>query len=104
MSGATLTLSAGEARRLVLAAQGFTRAPRGAVRPPHLASLAERLGVVQIDSVNALVRSHYLPFFPAWAATTPRRWMRWPGAAGVSGASSSTGGTRRHCCRCPSTR
>lgn len=63
MSGATLTLSAGEARRLVLAAQGFTRAPRGAVRPPHLASLAERLGVVQIDSVNALVRSHYLPFF-----------------------------------------
>ena len=63
MSGATLALSAGEARRLVLAAQGFTRAPRGAVRPPHLASLAERLGVVQIDSVNALVRSHYLPFF-----------------------------------------
>lgn len=63
MSGATLALSASEARRLVLAAQGFTRAPRGAVRPPHLASLAERLGVVQIDSVNALVRSHYLPFF-----------------------------------------
>ncbi|MDU9415339.1 winged helix-turn-helix domain-containing protein [Pseudomonas sp. zfem005] len=58
-----LELSAAEARRLGLAAQGFMRPPRGAIRASHVRALAGRLGVVQIDSVNALVRSHYLPFF-----------------------------------------
>ena len=58
-----LELSAAEARRLALAAQGFMRPPRGAIRASHIRALAGRLGVVQIDSVNALVRSHYLPFF-----------------------------------------
>jgi uncharacterized protein YcaQ len=29
----------------------------------HVTGLIERLGVLQIDSVNALVRSHYLPLF-----------------------------------------
>ncbi|MCU9949807.1 winged helix-turn-helix domain-containing protein [Pseudomonas sp. PDM13] len=58
-----LELSAAEARRLALAAQGFMRPPRGAIRASHVRALAGRLGVVQIDSVNALVRSHYLPFF-----------------------------------------
>ncbi len=60
------TLSAGEARRIALAAQGF--APRlgaGARDTSRRALVAEieRLGVLQIDSVNALVRSHYLPLF-----------------------------------------
>jgi uncharacterized protein YcaQ len=59
----TLSLSLAEARRLALAAQGFARAPRGAIRHRQLQAQIERLGVLQIDSVNALVRSHYLPAF-----------------------------------------
>ncbi|WP_417702442.1 winged helix-turn-helix domain-containing protein [Pseudomonas sp.] len=59
----TLSLSLAEARRLALAAQGFGRTPRGAIAHRQLQAQIERLGVVQIDSVNALVRSHYLPAF-----------------------------------------
>ena len=59
----TLSLSLAEARRLALAAQGFGRTPRGAIAHRHLQAQIERLGVLQIDSVNALVRSHYLPAF-----------------------------------------
>jgi len=57
------TLSAKDARRIALAAQGFGR-PRPA-RPGkrHLLSTIESLGVVQIDSVNVVSRSHYLPLF-----------------------------------------
>ncbi|BAU74035.1 winged helix-turn-helix domain-containing protein [Metapseudomonas furukawaii] len=59
----TLTFSLNEARRVALAAQGFARAPRGAIRHRQLLAQVQALGVVQIDSVNALVRSHYLPAF-----------------------------------------
>jgi uncharacterized protein YcaQ len=58
----SLSLSLAQARRLALAAQGFGKSP--IPRPRRPASTAfQRLGVVQIDSVNALVRSHYLPLF-----------------------------------------
>ena len=59
----TDSLSLAEARRLALAAQGFGRTPRGVIAHKHLQAQIERLGVLQIDSVNALVRSHYLPAF-----------------------------------------
>lgn len=58
-----LSLSLAEARRLALAAQGFGRTPRGTIAHKQLQVQIERLGVLQIDSVNALVRSHYLPAF-----------------------------------------
>lgn len=58
-----LEFSAKEARRIALAAQGF-----GARRPEranavHVRRVADRLGLFQIDSVNALTRAHYLPAF-----------------------------------------
>ena len=57
-------LSLKQARRLALAAQGFNgRQPPANITSRHVTQLIERLGVVQIDSVNALVRSHYLPLF-----------------------------------------
>lgn len=55
-------LSAREARRLALAAQGFGRAPP-APGPADVLRTVRRLGVVQMDSVNVLARSHYLPLF-----------------------------------------
>jgi len=58
------TLSAGEARRIALAAQGFAAArPAAAPSGPALHRVLSRLGVLQLDSVNVLVRSHYLPLF-----------------------------------------
>ena len=57
-------ISLPEARQMVLAAQGFRK--DSAAGPLGLASLGEtagRLGAIQIDSVNVVVRSHYMPLF-----------------------------------------
>lgn len=57
-------LGAGEARRIALAAQGYAdRRPAGAADRRHLARVLARVALLQIDSVNVLVRSHYLPLF-----------------------------------------
>ena len=61
---ASLSFSLKQARRLALAAQGFAgRQSPASVKPAAINRLIERLGILQIDSVNALVRSHYLPLF-----------------------------------------
>jgi uncharacterized protein YcaQ len=61
---AKTNLSAAEARRIAIAAQGLTDLrPRGAAGRPHLRKLFDRLGVIQIDSVNVVSRTHYLPAF-----------------------------------------
>ncbi len=57
------TLSAGQARRLALAAQGLGKRPEGAASRRALLALIGRLGVLQLDSVNVVSRSHYLPLF-----------------------------------------
>ncbi|MFO1033060.1 MAG: crosslink repair DNA glycosylase YcaQ family protein [Hyphomicrobiales bacterium] len=60
----TRSLSQDEARRAALAAQGFAGRKRPA--KPGWADIARtinRLHLLQIDSVNVVVRSHYLPLF-----------------------------------------
>ncbi|MBA8991926.1 hypothetical protein FHW23_003213 [Curtobacterium pusillum] len=57
------TLSAAEARRVALAAQGFGQSPADTVSTRTLNSGFARLGLLQIDSVNVFERSHYLPLF-----------------------------------------
>ncbi|HZV85444.1 MAG TPA: winged helix-turn-helix domain-containing protein [Brevundimonas sp.] len=59
----TDTLPPRTARRIALAAQGFGRARPADPGRSHVRALARRLGVIQIDSVNVVVRTHYLPIF-----------------------------------------
>nr|HEX4317296.1 crosslink repair DNA glycosylase YcaQ family protein [Kofleriaceae bacterium] len=60
----TLELSADDARRIAVAAQGLAEPRPARATPAALAAMIERLGVLQIDSVNVLARAHYLP---AWS-------------------------------------
>ncbi|CAN7208103.1 winged helix-turn-helix domain-containing protein [Phenylobacterium sp. LjRoot219] len=58
------SLTPAEARRIALAAQGFGAArPAGEVGKRQLLKTIARLGAVQIDSVNVVSRTHYLPAF-----------------------------------------
>lgn len=59
---APVELSSSEARQIVLAAQRFG-SPPARVNAGHVRRLVTALGWVQIDAVNVLVRSHYLPVF-----------------------------------------
>ncbi|UKA57547.1 winged helix-turn-helix domain-containing protein [Arthrobacter sp. FW306-2-2C-D06B] len=83
------SLSLLQARRIALAAQGLDKErPTGPVTSRTVGRTFARLHVVQIDSVNVLSRSHYLPFFSrlgnydrtilhAMAGRSPRRMMEY---------------------------
>ncbi len=58
-----LHLSRPAARRIALAAQGFGRPRPQDPGTRDVQRVVDTVGVVQIDSVNVVVRSHYLPFY-----------------------------------------
>ncbi|WP_157005334.1 winged helix-turn-helix domain-containing protein [Microbacterium trichothecenolyticum] len=57
------SLSAAEARRVALAAQGFGRPRPTAAGTRQLNGALARMATLQIDSVNVFARSHYMPLF-----------------------------------------
>ena len=56
-------LSLAQARRIALAAQGFAEPRPQRPGRRHVGRVLDRLGLVQIDSVNVLARAHYMPLF-----------------------------------------
>nr|WP_217500648.1 crosslink repair DNA glycosylase YcaQ family protein [Arthrobacter sp. C9C5] len=82
-------MSFNQARRIALAAQGLDKVrPAAPVSARAVGRTFARLHLVQIDSVNVLSRSHYLPFFSRlgnydrtilhrMAGTHPRRMMEY---------------------------
>lgn len=65
------TFSPAEARRIALAAQGFAERRPDLADTAQLKRLTRRLGLLQIDSVNVLVRAHYMPGFSRLGAYAP---------------------------------
>jgi uncharacterized protein len=58
------TLTLGRARRLALGAQGLASArPGGRVDRRHVRGVFARTGLLQLDSVNVLVRAQEMPLF-----------------------------------------
>ena len=85
----TARITPSQARRIALAAQGLVQErPTGLVTGRQVGRTFDRLRLLQIDSVNVLVRSHYLPFFSRlggydvdilhrFAGKAPRRMMEY---------------------------
>ena len=67
------SISIAEARRIALTAQQFVPSRKKLTRD-EFAALVRSLGAVQMDSVNVLVRSHYLPAYSR-RGSYPRAWL-----------------------------
>lgn len=69
------TIPVGAARRIALAAQGFAdrhhRNPPSRVTMAHLQRVIDRVGLLQIDSVNVVTRAHQMPIFSRIGAYDP---------------------------------
>ena len=52
-----------QARRIALAAQGFTDRPHATPSMKTFDRTVERTGVLQVDSVNVLQRAHFMPLY-----------------------------------------
>lgn len=72
------TVSVDAARRIALGAQGFGRPqPAGRVDVRHFRRTMDGLGLVQLDSVNVCVRTHYMPFYSRLGPYDRNRLDRW---------------------------
>lgn len=72
-----------EARRIALGAQGFAgERPRARAGPRQFAAVIQRLGLVQLDSVNVCVRSHYMPFYARLGGYDREHLDRWLNTGG----------------------
>ncbi len=63
MTDRTSDLSAAQARRIALAAQGFLDPRHATPTMRTLQRAVARTGVLQVDSVNVLQRAHYMPLY-----------------------------------------
>lgn len=72
MPPALPTLPAGTARRLLLGAQGLLDDPRRRATADALYEIIERLGFVQIDSINVVERAHHLTLAARLQGYRPR--------------------------------
>ncbi len=61
----TTRLTQAQARRIAIVAQGFAdpRPAPGSATMRHVQRVIDRVGIIQIDSVNVVTRSQYLPLF-----------------------------------------
>lgn len=72
MASALPILPAGTARRLLLGAQGLLDDPRRRATADALYEIIERLGFVQIDSINVVERAHHLTLAARLQGYRPR--------------------------------
>jgi uncharacterized protein YcaQ len=63
MSLALPTVTAEQARRLLMGAQGLLDDPDRPTTPKKVLELIQRLGFVQLDSINVVERAHHLTLF-----------------------------------------
>ena len=74
----TVSLTAAEARRIHLDAQGLARRrPAGRPGPARFHSYLRHQGVLQLDSVNVLARAHHVPLFSRYGPYDRDRLDAW---------------------------